>query len=123
LHGIEIANLIAHSGTEQIGSHRNEISAPHGKLEKTHPYQAELYMTCFVFHLYYSLQFRKDKKLFGYYLIKYEKTPFRIFIPKSVFEKTYFVFMMLLLYNHFPSILLIVSLLYFLAVYMNIAIQ
>jgi hypothetical protein len=92
-------------------------------LEETHSYQTELDMVRFAFHLYLSLQFRKDKKLFGYYLIKYEKTPFRIFIPKSVFEKTYFVFMMLLLYNHFPSILLIVSLLYFLAVYMNIAIQ
>ena len=43
LHGVEIAYLVAHPCTEQIGAHRDEISSPHSKLEEAHPYESEFH--------------------------------------------------------------------------------
>ena len=43
LHGVEVAYLVAHPCTEQIGAHGDEISSPHGKLEEAHLYKSEFH--------------------------------------------------------------------------------
>ena len=56
LHGIEITYLVAHSGLEQIGPHRNKVGSPHGKLQETHTYQTRFHIAQSLFHLYKYLQ-------------------------------------------------------------------